>query len=198
MAAVNSDANNDGGGGGGRLKVYTRRSLRRQRHIPEDIVIRILSRLPVESLLRFRCVSKAWLSLISDPKFTLDSSQRRNKIAIRTAHGLCDDHSGIVYSVDDDVVYRTSQIKRMGNNKNLEWFQILGSCNGLLLVSHYTDLYMWNPSTRQCTKVLSLPSDHCGEGMYNVVKGLSASCGLCYDSSHDDYKAVMACTLVIV
>ncbi|XP_058195395.1 F-box protein At3g07870-like [Rhododendron vialii] len=78
----------------------------------------------------------------------------------------------------------------MGNNKNLEWFRILGSCNGLLLVSHYTDLYMW---TRQCTKVLSLPSDHWGEGVYNVVVELSASCGLCYDSSHDDYKAVMVC-----
>lgn len=52
----------------------------------------------------------------------------------------------------------------MINDNNLEWFQILSSCNGLLPVSHYTDLYLWNPLTRQCTIVLSLLNSGYGTG----------------------------------
>ncbi|XAR62764.1 hypothetical protein NMG60_11017632 [Bertholletia excelsa] len=37
-----------------------------QRHIPEDIIILILSKVPVDSLLCFRRVSKSWHSLIPD------------------------------------------------------------------------------------------------------------------------------------
>ncbi|CAL9105371.1 unnamed protein product [Musa textilis] len=34
--------------------------------LPDDLLVQILSRLPVKSTLRFRCVSKQWLALLSD------------------------------------------------------------------------------------------------------------------------------------
>ncbi|KAM1000550.1 hypothetical protein ACFX15_006922 [Malus domestica] len=38
-------------------------------NFPTDIMLDILSRLPVKSLCRFRCVSKSWRSLVTDPDF---------------------------------------------------------------------------------------------------------------------------------
>ncbi|ESQ45591.1 hypothetical protein EUTSA_v10011044mg [Eutrema salsugineum] len=40
------------------------------RSIPRDLVIEILSRLPVKSIARFRCVSKRWASTLYHPDFT--------------------------------------------------------------------------------------------------------------------------------
>ncbi|CAM0947229.1 unnamed protein product [Alopecurus aequalis] len=37
--------------------------------LPDDIVFDIFSRLPVKSVCRFRCLSRAWHALISDPAF---------------------------------------------------------------------------------------------------------------------------------
>ncbi|KAI8561449.1 hypothetical protein RHMOL_Rhmol04G0340500 [Rhododendron molle] len=67
-------------------------------------------------------------------------------------------------------------------------FEILGSCKGLLLIKHDIDLYVWNPSTRQCTKLLSLPP----RDQYIEDERVLTGFGLCYDSSTDEYKAVMA------
>ncbi|KAM7528085.1 hypothetical protein LguiB_031495 [Lonicera macranthoides] len=38
-------------------------------NMPEDLLIDILARLPVKSLLRFKCVSKYWYALIGSPDF---------------------------------------------------------------------------------------------------------------------------------
>ncbi|XP_022722819.1 putative F-box protein At1g47790 [Durio zibethinus] len=43
---------------------------------PLEIIVEILSNLPVESLLRFRCVHKSWKSLITDPFFVKKHLQK--------------------------------------------------------------------------------------------------------------------------
>ncbi|KAI8526937.1 hypothetical protein RHMOL_Rhmol12G0037600 [Rhododendron molle] len=154
--------------------------------IPDQIVLEILSRLPIRFLLRFRCVCKVWRSTISHPKFTF-SLPRYRQIASRT-------RDGTLYSIDHNEASSSDLIFKpmLNNNNNLDassinrlFIRILGSCNGLLLVSQYSDLYLWNPSTGQCNKVLSFVVDRSED--YYVI----ASSGLCYDSLTDDYKAVM-------
>ena len=39
--------------------------------LPLELIREILLRLPVRSVLRFKCVCKSWLSLISDPQFAI-------------------------------------------------------------------------------------------------------------------------------
>lgn len=38
--------------------------------LPHELIVEILLRLPIRSLLRFKCVSTSWRSLISNPHFT--------------------------------------------------------------------------------------------------------------------------------
>ncbi|CAL5021768.1 unnamed protein product [Urochloa decumbens] len=44
--------------------------------LPEDIIFDVLSRLPVRTLCRLRCVCKAWRALISDPAFAAAQGSR--------------------------------------------------------------------------------------------------------------------------
>ena len=53
------------------------------RPIPEDVVVDILLRLPVKSLLRFKCVRKNWCALIKSPSFIREHFQYRNNNCAR-------------------------------------------------------------------------------------------------------------------
>ncbi|KAI3951233.1 hypothetical protein MKW92_050425, partial [Papaver armeniacum] len=51
----------------------------RETTFDEMVLCDILSRLPVKSLMRFKCVSKSWCSLIKDPYF-IDLHFSRSKL----------------------------------------------------------------------------------------------------------------------
>lgn len=58
-------------------------------NFPEEIVIDILTRLPVKSIVRFKCVCKGWCSLFSDKKFIeshLKQAFQDNKICFLLRH----------------------------------------------------------------------------------------------------------------
>ncbi|CAO2193595.1 unnamed protein product [Urochloa humidicola] len=55
-----------------------RRSKKKQRRVPtlsDDLIVEILSRVPYRSLCRFKCVSRSWLALGSDPDLRKKSPQ---------------------------------------------------------------------------------------------------------------------------
>ncbi|CAL4887646.1 unnamed protein product [Urochloa decumbens] len=56
--------------------------------LPEDIIFDVLSRLPVRTLCRLRCVCKAWRVLISDPAFAAAQGSRAAAAAAPVVAGV--------------------------------------------------------------------------------------------------------------
>ncbi|KAM7502967.1 hypothetical protein LguiB_001871 [Lonicera macranthoides] len=125
-------------------------------YIPTEIIVNILSWLPLRSLLRFRCVCKSWCSLISSPNFIdihthqLDASLDHNTrlLAIRrTGH----ESYNKVYPLDFDSDMLRVDDESVGIDCPFPipelWCST--SCNGLFIVSCSVFEGLWNPSIRR-------------------------------------------------
>ncbi|KAB1201526.1 hypothetical protein CJ030_MR0G003213 [Morella rubra] len=153
-------------------------------NLPEDIIVEILLQLPVKPLLRFRCVSKRWFSLISDPHFAKShfkrASERTQRLLLSTSLRLGSLEVDKPFGNGSAVKKLNFPFKQRGRR-----VKILGSCNGLVCVSLYghKDFYIWNPSTGDCRK---LPDPAIAVHRKNIYIH-----GFGYDSSTDDYKLLV-------
>ncbi|XP_030934675.1 F-box/kelch-repeat protein At3g23880-like isoform X1 [Quercus lobata] len=157
---------------------------RRTKHdLPEEIVLEILARLPVKSLLRFRCVCKTWYSYITSPNFI-------------STHLLCyNNHDGgyvihihsQICTLASDRTFETISEVRFPFTFQSKYSDLVGSCNGILCITDFVtskskDVYLWNPSIR---KFKRLPLT-----CLNQTQVLNAAHGFGYDSLNNDYKVV--------
>ncbi|GJZ28479.1 F-box protein-like protein [Tanacetum coccineum] len=120
----------------------------------DEILTEILRRLPVTSVLRFKSVSKHWLSLLSHRRFTLkyDHASRSPGLFVRNLY--------IPYAVEDK---STPPFRRLDFYPDIKGLRIVQSCNGLLLCC--SDLgnqrarkyYVFNPTTKQVVIIPSVP-----------------------------------------
>ncbi|KAK4341561.1 hypothetical protein RND71_040062 [Anisodus tanguticus] len=148
----------------------------------------ILSRVPVKSLLQFRCVSNSWLALISTSEFvnTHLSLSANNKeythhmfmlSFIQPEYNLKDCSLGsLLYGFVTEAFDLDYPMK---NPHKSVW--IVGFVNGLsCLAIEEKDLFLWNPSIRMFKKLPdSRPTLRCG---YYFMYGFG------YDEVHDNYK----------
>nr|QLY89006.1 F-box protein [Fragaria nilgerrensis] len=115
----------------------------------QDLITDILLRLPVKSLLRFKCVSKQWLSLISDPQF---SRHYRN---LASAGIILCGTTGHIDHVSCGRRNSEPPFTYLGFIDDSAGTKILQSCNGLVLCCSFFELgksrnyYICNPSRRQ-------------------------------------------------
>ncbi|KAF7837192.1 F-box protein [Senna tora] len=107
--------------------------------LPPNIVIDILSRLPIKTILICKLVCKAWLTLISHPRFVeLQLSRSPTTILIKTIPSISDSRKIILTHVDQrgrdpfrlDKLTLTSK-----SNIPCSKFSLVNSCNGLLCLS---------------------------------------------------------------
>lgn len=151
------------------------------RIIPPEIITDILLRLPAKSLGRFRCVSKNWLSQISDPKFikTHFKTLNQNHIIFSDWYSL---YSHPFHHHEKEALVTPTKFHL---EMNFDSYFYCGSCNGLVLVylrwrnDNYRPV-LYNPITKE---FLELP-------LFDDLVAIKNMMGFGYDSVTDDYKVV--------
>lgn len=160
--------------------------------LPHELVMEILSRLPVQYLFKFRCVSKTWLqSITQDPHFAklhFDRSLHSKELnPTSNCSTLVEQSNSLVMAMD----YTGSDIliqfdlpfppKRR--------YVLFGFCNGMLCYSckDYTHVYIWNPLTRDYITIASppMPSDR-----FPIPHYKSTTFGFGYDPARNEYKVI--------
>ncbi|XP_015057104.1 F-box/kelch-repeat protein At3g23880-like [Solanum pennellii] len=159
---------------------------------PEQILVNILTRLPVQSLVRFKCVSKFWITLISDPYFTKKhlnrarNDQDSQKLLIYQWGPKVSNFS--LYCCPLSPVQQVKDVQKLKLDcpSTLKPNKILIHCcyNGLAILEicdkDGVKYLLWNPSIRES---IVLPPLGCpGDGRSRF--------GLGYDSSSDEYKII--------
>ncbi|KAI9193903.1 hypothetical protein LWI28_001163 [Acer negundo] len=152
--------------------------------LPQEIVIDILSRLPVKSLCRFKCVSKSWLALTTDPLFVKLHLDRTKIHKIMLA-------SRSLYSIDHETTPINEEVVSvqldfpLKKNHTSDFVQIISSCNGLLCIMPEPEVFfVINPSTREYKRVQDFQNPTLSSLSDQSVYGFG------YVQSIDDYKFV--------
>ncbi|KAF8664498.1 hypothetical protein HU200_054675 [Digitaria exilis] len=149
--------------------------------LPDDLVVEILSRLPAKSLCRFKCVSRCWRRLISDPAHRFRLAQTLSGFFFYsrdppwrfaalpssvTPLGLAGD--GGLPLVDTALSFLPPSCGKI---------KIMGSCNGLLLLLCSNDdvlsrsgpppfYVVCNPATREW---VALPQPRYTPGQFSTI-----------------------------
>jgi len=129
--------------------------------IPLDLFTEILSRSPVQSVLRFRSTSKSLKSLIDSHNFT--NLHLKNSFNFNLILGL----NSKLYQLDFPNLTTAVRLKYPLRGT----VYLLGSCNGLLCISNGRDMAFWNPNTRNHHSIPNIIryDDGCGSAFYQFA-----------------------------
>jgi molecular chaperone HtpG len=170
-------------------------------NLPNDIVLFILSKLPLISLKRFLCVSKSWSLLFKNIHFM---NMLRNNILLNDDSYYYDETFLVRYTLKygEHCNFYWLSDEGFENSVHLDWpspFQedyvfifIVGSVsiNGILCLKHgftrTSQVVLWNPTTRE-TKVIPpspIENRRPHRTSWHFLHGFG------YDHVSDDYKVI--------
>nr|XP_012567567.1 putative F-box protein At3g16210 [Cicer arietinum] len=166
-------------------------------HIHDDVVLSILSKLPLKSLKRFTCVCKSWIHLFENPYFI---TMFCNNLISRY-HSFYDDTCLLLkhtFPGEDDCTMFLLSGERFDSKLKLDWphpfqenstnIEILGSgINGILCLYkvNHTPIVLWNPATEEFKAIPPNPvEDLCNFTTLVTLHGFG------YDYIRDDYKVI--------
>ena len=122
-------------------------------YLPKEMELEILQRLPVKSLIRFRCVSKSWNSLITSSAFinshlTRSLSLPSNSYKLIVRHCLDNSYVNYFKLIDDnnDSFDQIQNIEPPRWSRRIQHFSLIGSANGLFSLFEQDCYILWNPS----------------------------------------------------
>ncbi|KAL7143645.1 hypothetical protein ABFS83_08G206200 [Erythranthe nasuta] len=161
-------------------------------YLPEEVLIKIMTKLPPKSLVRFRCVSKSWNSIITSPFFisihTEQAMLSESQIIVRRYSKA---QNSEVYSLHlDDKHFSDAkriQIEYPFRDYTRFYYRIVGSSNGVLcllddLFGQAYSVVLWNPTIKR-KLTLPMPEENVASHMMFVL-------GFGFDVQNNDYKVV--------
>ncbi|XP_016442952.1 F-box/kelch-repeat protein At3g23880-like [Nicotiana tabacum] len=160
-------------------------------NLPEDVIFEILTRLPVTSLIRFKCVCKLWYSLIKNPnlisKHLQNLSRKKNYVRLLISRrGNITNKRVVSLSINDTLDVFINQDFPSYFNDKFGHVRHIGPCNGIVCLCGYPDnIVIWNPSIRDY-KIL--PQSQIQRLVGSTVRG--SDFGLGFDSKRNDYKVI--------
>ncbi|XP_058732832.1 F-box/kelch-repeat protein At3g06240-like [Vicia villosa] len=163
-------------------------------YVPTELMISILLSLSVKSLIRFKCVSKPWFSLISDPMFAESHFQLTTHTRkIEFISNDLQQTSSIDYEEQLDLV--NASIKRFNflQPQDDSLIQIISSCRGFIFFYYSSNFCIMNPCSKVYKQIPLAPNEfetnlESGYIYYLYCFG--------YDQLRDDYLVVsLSCIL---
>ena len=165
-------------------------------YLPEEVVLQILCRLPVKSLIRFRCVSKLWNSLITTSAFidshltqSLSLPSNSNKLIVSRGdfraidiYEFKVDIYEFIHGGNNDSDSSFHQFQNVEFPLSFSYFKLIGSVNGLFCLCEKEQIILWNPCIR---KFITLPKT---KTKCAVIYGFG------FDARTNDYKVVSIAT----
>ncbi|XP_059281752.1 F-box protein CPR1-like [Lycium ferocissimum] len=168
-----------------------------RRHFPEDILVDILLRLPVEPLLRFRRVSKCWYALIKSPSFIEKHFHHKNnraRLLICNLTMSLDEGRSIDFSLLPDKIVPDvhPELKILHQLRRVTDFNSVASpVDGLFLLEKVelnseddVSLALWNPATREFWPLPPVTFE------LQPFRGHDYTVALGFDPSTLDYKVL--------
>ncbi|XVE89876.1 hypothetical protein DITRI_Ditri20bG0030400 [Diplodiscus trichospermus] len=129
---------------------------------PQDLLRSLLATLPAKSLLRFKCVSKRWGSLITDPDFIehhLENQQKNEypQLIFASTGSKTDIVLESVAIVDVEVKEQGGAKTRKGFRRSSlnichlpsDVYCMSNSCDGILCFFGKSNVFVYNPGTRE-------------------------------------------------
>ncbi|MED6147832.1 hypothetical protein PIB30_047493 [Stylosanthes scabra] len=161
--------------------------------LPLELIQIILLSVPARHLARFKCVSKLWYSLISDPHFA-ELHLQHTPAPTPTCLFIEESAEASLVHPEELFTRQNYEIKEVSlpfKKKNPPSdFRVMGSCRGFVLLNlqpHF--LVVWNPLTGSSKKIsysfiVSRSKRPTWSSMFPGATGLY---GLGYDACRDDY-----------
>ena len=156
--------------------------------LPEEVIYEILTWLPVKSLIQFRCVSKSWNSIITNPIFITTHLDRVKKRANKNKNNGYLLFTPSIYSLHNTlhtVVCNSDNTFSLISSIEFPFKcrRITGFCNGMIYIYCVGSIiYLCNPSIRKFKKVVGT----CLPDSLNCAHHVTV--GLAYHSQSNDYK----------
>ncbi|XP_059670622.1 F-box protein At4g19940-like [Cornus florida] len=156
-------------------------------HVQEDVVIEVLLKLPVKSLLRFKCVCKYWFNLVKNCNFISKHLHQKNHKAYLLIERYS--YSTHIFSCAllplEMLTNRSIVYLDINDPDTAKYISVIDSFNGIICLWDQNQIALWNPTIREFKP---LPVYHPILPLY--IKAYSHCFGFGLDLVTNNYKVV--------